>query len=58
MVFDNTFKCTTKGKYFKIIGTLFCNCINAVCLTTCQCGKLQYVGFAIIFKDFTYIKVI
>ena len=51
MVFDNTFKCTATGKYYKVDGTLFCSSANVVHLNTCQFWKLQYVGSAITFKE-------
>ena len=50
MVFDNTYKCTATGKYYEVKWTLPCNSFNVVCLITCQCCKLQYVGSAIICK--------
>ena len=51
MVFDNTFKCTATGKYYKVDGTLFCSGANVVYLNTCQFWKLQYVGSTITFKE-------
>ena len=51
IVFDNTFKCTTTGKYYKVEVTLSCNSVNVVYLITCQCCKLQYVGSAFTFKE-------
>ena len=51
MVFDNTFKCTATGKYYKVKRTLSCNSVNVVYLITCQCCKLQFVGSAITFKE-------
>ena len=57
MVFDNTFKCTTTGKYYKVKEALFCNSVDVVCLTTGQCDNFQYTGLATIFKDLAYIKV-
>ena len=51
MVFNNTFKCTATGKYYKVKATLSCNSVNLVYLITCQCCKLQNVGSAITFKE-------
>ena len=51
MVFDNIFKCTTTGKYYKVKGILSCNSANVVYFITCQCCKLQYVGSVITFKE-------
>ena len=51
MVFDDTFKCTVTGKYYKVKGTLSCNSISVVYLIMCLCCKLQYVGSAITFKE-------
>ena len=50
MDFDNTFKFTATGKYYKVKGTLSCNSVNVVYLITRQCCKLQYVGSAVTFK--------
>ena len=55
MVFDTSFKCTATAKYYKGKGSLSCNSVNVVYLITCQCCK--YVGSAITFKDFKYIKL-
>ena len=51
MIFDNTFKCTTTGKYYKVKGTLSCNSVNMGYLIICQCCKLQYDGSAITLKE-------
>ena len=51
MVFDNTFKCTATGKYYKVKGSLSSNSVNVVYLITRQRCKLQYVGSAITFKE-------
>ena len=51
MVFDNTYKCTAAGKYYKFKGTLSCNSANVAYLITRQCCKFQYVGSAITFKE-------
>ena len=41
----------TTGKYYKVKETLSCNSANVVYLITCQCCKLQYVGYTITFKE-------
>ena len=57
-VFDNTFKCTATGKYYKVKGILSCNIVNVVYMITCQGCMLQYAGSYLSKKDFTDMKVI
>ena len=55
MVFDNNFKCTATGKYYKVKRTvkrtLSCNSVNVIYLIICQCCKSQYAGSSITFKE-------
>ena len=51
MVFDDTFLCTSIGKYYQVKGISSCNRVNMVYLITCQCCKLQYDGLAINIKE-------
>ena len=46
MVFYNVFKCMAIGKYYKVKGTLSCNCVKVVYLIT-----MPYIGSTISFRE-------
>ena len=51
MIFEDQFKCTATGKYYRVKGALHCNSKNVIYLITCFDCKKQYVGSATNFKE-------
>ena len=59
MVFDNTFKYTTTGKYCKVKGALPCDSVNMVYLFPVSAVSCSMLDQLLVSKeDLAYIKVI